>query len=152
APLAYLTAWRGLITRGRLRAGETVLVTGASGGVATAAVQIARLAGARVFAATTEAHVGRVRALGADAVYDRARQDISREVWRATEKRGVDVVFDSVGEAMWTGNVRALARGGRLVVYGATTGPKAESDLRLIFWKQLEILGTTMSNRHEFET
>lgn len=152
APLAYLTAWRGLITRGRLRVGESVLITGASGGVATAAIQIARLVGARVYAATTGEHVERVRELGADVVFDREKQDVSREVWSATGKRGVDVVFDSVGEAMWTGNLRALARGGRLVVYGATTGPNAESDLRLIFWKQLEIIGTTMSSRHEFET
>jgi len=152
APLVFLTAWRGLVTRGRLRAGESVLVTGASGGVGSAAVQIARLAGARVHAVTTTENVERVRALGADVVYDRTQVDYSKEVWRETGKRGVDVVLDSVGAAVWKQNVRALARGGRLVAYGATTGAVAETDLRQLFWKQLEIVGTTMSTRAEFET
>lgn len=152
SPLAFLTAWRGLITRGRLRAGETVLVTGASGGVATAAIQVAKLAGARVFAVTTTEHVDRVHALGADVVYDRTSVEFAKEVWRDTAKRGVDVIFDSVGEATWSANVRAVARGGRIVVYGATTGPRAETDLRQLFWKQFEVIGTTMSNSIEFRT
>ena len=150
APLAFLTAWRGLISRGGLGAGQDVLITGASGGVASAAIRIAGWVGARVFAVTSARHVGRVRALGADRVYDRTAQDFSREVWRDTERRGVDVVFDSVGEAVWEGCVRALARGGRLVTYGATTGPAVRTDVRIVFWKQLSILGTTMSNRREF--
>ncbi len=151
-PLVFSTAWRGLVDRGRVRPGEDVLVTGGSGGVATAAIQIARLAGARVFAVTTGENVERVRALGADVVYDRGQVDFSREVWKDTGKRGVDVILDSVGQATWTRNVRALARGGRLVVYGATTGPEAVTDLRVLFWKQAEILGTTMANRAEFDT
>lgn len=150
-PLAFSTAWRGLVHRGRLRAGEDVLVTGGSGGVSTAAIQIARLAGARVFAVTTGENVERVRALGANIVYDREQVDYSREVWKDTGKRGVDLILDSVGETTWKQNVRALARGGRLVVYGATTGPDATTDLRLLFWKQAEILGTTMAARAEFE-
>lgn len=152
APLVFLTAWRGLISRGRLRAGEDVLVTGASGGVSTAAIQIAKLAGARVFAVTTTENVERVRGLGADVVYDRNEVDFSREIWRDTGKRGVDLILDSVGSATWKQNLRAVARGGRLVVYGATTGPIGETDLRVVFWKQAEIIGTTMSNRREFET
>lgn len=150
APLASLTAWRALTTRARVRAGETVLVTGASGGVATAAIQIARHLGARVFAVTSTAHVERVARLGADIVYDRAHVDFSREAWRATGKRGVDVVLDSVGSAFFEQNMRALARGGRLVVYGATTGPQAMLDLRPLYWKQLELLGSTMSTPAEF--
>ncbi|HKJ93440.1 MAG TPA: zinc-binding dehydrogenase [Longimicrobiales bacterium] len=150
-PLVFLTAWRGLISRARLRPGESVLVTGGSGGVSTAAVQIARLAGARVYAVTSTPYVERVRALGADVVYDRNEVDFSKEAWKDTGKRGVDVVLDSVGEKTFTQCVRALAKGGRLVVYGATTGPKAELDIRQTFWKQIEVLGTTMSNRHEFE-
>jgi NADPH:quinone reductase-like Zn-dependent oxidoreductase len=150
APLAFLTAWRGLMTRGRLAAGESVLITGASGGVASAAVQIARRAGARVYAVTTTAHVEQVRQLGAHVVYDRTAVDFSRVLWRDTEKQGVDLVFDSVGAATWAQCVRTLGRRGRMVVYGATTGPRAELDLRQLFWKQLEIMGTTMSNRREF--
>jgi NADPH:quinone reductase-like Zn-dependent oxidoreductase len=152
APLVFLTAWRGLVTRGRLRAGESVLITGASGGVASAAVQIARHLGANVYAVSTGDNLARVRELGADVVYDRAKADYAKQLWADTGKRGVDVVFDSVGEAQWAQNVRSLARGGRLVVYGATTGHKAELDLRVVFWKQIEIVGTTMANQDEFET
>jgi NADPH:quinone reductase-like Zn-dependent oxidoreductase len=151
APLAFLTAWRGFISRGRLRPGEFALITGASGGVATAAIQIARHAGARVFAITTGDQVERVRRLGADVVIDRERQDFARELWIATGKRGIDVIFDSVGEALWRVNLRSLARGGRLVTYGATTGPAGDTDIRHVFWKQLEIVGTTMAGSAEFQ-
>ena len=150
APLVFLTAWRGLVTRARLRAGETVLVTGASGGVATAAIQIAKHLGAIVYAVTSSPWVERVRGLGADVVYDRLGDDWAKSLWKATAKRGVDVVLDSVGEAGFRAATRSLAKKGRLVVYGATTGPKAELDLRVVFWRQLEILGTTMAGRAEF--
>jgi len=150
APLVFLTAWRGLTTRGRLRAGETVLITGASGGVSTAAIQIAKHLGATVYAVTTARHIDRVKQLGADVVFDRETSDYSKEVWKATNKRGVDVILDSVGSATWKQNLRALAKLGRLVVYGATTGPIGETDLRLVFWKQLEIIGTTMATHAEF--
>jgi NADPH:quinone reductase-like Zn-dependent oxidoreductase len=152
APLVFLTAWRGLLTRGRLRAGETVVITGGSGGVSTAAVQIAAHVGARVLVVSTAAHADRLRELGAHEVYDRERVDFAQEVWRDTGRRGADLLFDSVGEALWTQALRSLARAGRLVSYGATTGPNAVSDLRQIYWKQLEILGTTMSTHAEFET
>lgn len=150
-PLPFSTAWRGLIGRAHLRAGEDVLITGASGGVATAAIQIARLAGARVFAVTTAENLERVWALGAHKVYDRGAVDYSKEVWKDTGKRGVDVILDSVGEATWPQNVRALARGGRLVTYGGTTGPNAVTDIRVMFWKQIELIGTTMATVEEFD-
>ncbi len=150
APLAFLTAWRGLVTRARLRDGEAILITGASGGVATAAIQIAKRLGAYVFAVTSTPWVDRVHELGADVVFDRSQSDYGKSLWDATGKRGVDVVFDSVGEATFRQNVRSLSRQGRMVVYGATTGATGEVDLRLVFWKQLEILGTTMSNQTEF--
>jgi NADPH:quinone reductase-like Zn-dependent oxidoreductase len=150
APLVFLTAWRALKTQGKVAPGSTVLITGASGGVATAAIQIAKHLGARVFALTTADNVESVRALGADVVYDRTAGDFSRQIWKDTNKRGVDVVLDSVGEAIWQQCIRALARGGRLVCYGGTTGPRAELDLRVLFWKQIEIIGTTMANRREF--
>jgi len=152
APLPYLTAWRGLVTRGRLQSGGSVLVTGASGGVASAAIQIARHIGARVFAVTTTDNVERTRSLGADFVYDRNQQpEFSKQLWADTGKRGVDVVFDSVGEPLWQQCVRSLARGGRLVVYGATSGYSVSLDLRVVFWKQIEVIGTTMATRSEFE-
>lgn len=151
-PLVYQTAWRGLVGRGRLEAGESVLVTGASGGVSTAAIQIAKHIGATVFAVTAGPEkAARVRELGADHVIDRLESDFSKEVWKATDKRGVDMAFDSVGEAVWPDLLRALARGGRLVTYGATTGPAGQVEIRLTFWKQLQIIGTTMSSVSEFD-
>lgn len=152
APLVYQTAWRGLLTRGRLAPGETVLVTGASGGVSTAAIQIAKHHGARVFAVTSgPENVHRVEALGADLVIDRLEEDFSRRVWAETGKRGADLILDSVGAATWEGCVRALARAGRMVVYGATTGPKGALNLARLFWTQTSIMGTTMATRAEFE-
>jgi NADPH:quinone reductase-like Zn-dependent oxidoreductase len=151
-PLVYQTAWRGLINRGRLRPGDSVLITGGSGGVSTAALQVAKLAGAQVFAVTAgEENVGRLAELGADLVIDRLKSDFSREIWKATGKRGVDLAFDSVGEAIWPDIIRSLTRGGRLVTYGATTGPEGHANIRLLFWKQLELIGTTMASRSEFE-
>jgi NADPH:quinone reductase-like Zn-dependent oxidoreductase len=151
-PISYMTAWRTLVTRAALRPGEDVLVIGASGGTALAAVQIARLMGARVFAVTKGAEkVERLRELGADVVYDRAEEDWSKAVFRDTGRRGVDVVVENVGAATWAGSVRALARGGRLVTYGATAGPKVELDVRSVFWKQIQVIGTTMASRGEFE-
>jgi len=152
APLVFGTAWRALIGQARLRAGETVLVTGASGGVASAAVQIARLAGATVYAVTSTPHVQRVRELGADVVLNRDEVDFSREIWQRTGKRGVDVVVDSVGEATFARALRCLARAGRMVVYGATTGPKGELDLRQLFWKQIRLIGSTMASEGQFRT
>jgi NADPH:quinone reductase-like Zn-dependent oxidoreductase len=151
-PVSYMTAWRALHARARLQPGEDVLVLGASGGTAIAAVQIALLAGARVFAVTSGAeNVARLRALGAAFVYDRSSEDWSKAVYADTGKRGVDVVVENVGEATWKGSVRALAQGGRLVTYGGTSGPKVELDVRVMFWKQLSVLGTTMASKAEFE-
>lgn len=151
-PLVYQTAWRGLVSRGKLQAGEYLLVTGASGGVSTAAIQIAKHVGATVFAVTSGPDkADRVRALGADHVIDRLESDFSKEVWKATEKRGVDMAFDSVGEAVWPDLLRSLARDGRLVSYGATSGAAGQVEIRLTFWKQLQIIGTTMSSVSEFK-
>lgn len=151
-PVSYQTAWRALVTRAALRPGEDVLVIGASGGTALATIQVAKLMGARVFAVTKGAdNVERIRALGADFVYDRGCEDFSRAVYFQTGKRGVDVVVENVGQPTWEQSLRALARNGRLITYGATGGSRVTSDLRLIFWKQLQVIGTTMASRPEFE-
>lgn len=150
SPLASLTAWRGLVTRARLAEGESVLITGGSGGVATFAIQIAHHLGARVHVLTTPAHEASVRALGAEFVHDRTDGEWSRGLWRATGKRGVDVIFDSVGAAIWNALIRSLAPGGRIVTYGGTTGAEVSTDVRLVFWRQLEILGTRMATPGEF--
>ncbi len=151
AGLVSVTAWRGLVTRGGLRPGDRVLVTGASGGVSTMAVQIARRAGAMVFAVTSGSqNVERVRALGADIVVDRTAGDLGKLLREATGRRGVDLVLDSVGGAVWEPLLKCLAPGGRLVTYGATAGHDAPTDLRRVFWKQLSILGTTMGSPADF--
>lgn len=151
APLVFLTAWRALITRGKLRPGEDVLILGASGGVATAAIQIAKLAGARVFAVTSSSErMEKARALGADWVVDRTQENWSNAVYQATNRRGVDLVLENVGAATWFDSLRSARKNGRIVTYGATTGPRPRTDIRYIFWKQLQIIGTTMSSHQEF--
>ena len=151
AALVGVTAWHGLMSRGRLRAGERVLVTGASGGVSTMAVQYAEAAGAEVFAVTSsDASARRIRELGAAHVFDRTACDWPREVYRATGKRGIDLCLDSVGAAIWPDLVRGLAVGGRLVTFGATTGAAGQVDIRVLFWRQLSILGSTMGTPAEF--
>lgn len=149
--LVGVTAWRGLVSRGALRAGDRVLVTGGSGGVATVAVQIARRAGARVFVLTSgPENCRRLEALGAHVALDRLAGDVKQTVRAATAPRGVDLVLDGVGEPLWGVLFRALAPGGRLVSYGATGGAVAQTDLRYVYWKQLSILGTTMGTPAEF--
>lgn len=151
AGLVYVTAWRALVTRGRLRPGERVLVTGGSGGVATAGVQIAAATGATVFAVTSGSeNVARLAELGADVVVDREEGALGSLVREATGARRVDLVLDSVGEAIWTDLIKALGVGGRLVTYGATTGPQAPLDLRHVFWKQLSVIGSTTGSPGEY--
>ena len=151
AGLAFVTAWRALVSRGGLRPGERVLVTGASGGVGTASVAIAVAAGAEVYAVTSGPdNVRRLRAMGATTVYDRNQVDFGRELWNDTGKRGVHLAYDTVGESIWPQCLRSLAVGGRLVTSGATTGSRGVTEIRLVFWKQLSILGSTMGTPAEF--
>ena len=149
-PLTFLTAWHMLMTRAKLKRGEDVLVLAAGSGVGQAAIQIAFLHGARVFAtAGTEDKLERARALGAFEVIHHHQQDIAEEIKRLTNKRGVDVVIEHVGEATWAKSVRSLARGGRLVTCGATTGPNGALNLSALFSKQLSILGSYMGTKGE---
>lgn len=151
-PLAAMTAWRMLVTRARLRAGETVLVHGVGGGVSVFALQIARLCGASLVIVTSgdPRKLDRAKELGADEVLDYGKVDVGRAVREITRKRGVDVVVDSVGAATWRHSLTAAAKRGRIVTCGATTGPNPEEEIRVIFWKQLDILGSTMGNDAEF--
>jgi len=149
--LVGITAWQMLITKGQLQAGEDVLIIGAGGGVNTAAIQIAKLAGARVLVVGSNADkLERAEALGADLLIDRSREDWPQAVFKLTKRRGVDVVVDNVGQASWRGSIRALRKGGRMLVVGNTTGPKFELDIRYIFVKQISILGSTMGARDDY--
>lgn len=147
-PLVFVTAWRMLINRGRLRAGEDVLVLGASAGVGIACIQIAKVAGARVFAAaSSEEKLALCRDLGADVLIDYSKEDVAKRIRQETGRRGVDVVVDYVGKDTWVKSLQSLSRGGRLVTCGATTGYNPEEDLRHIFFRQLEVIGSTMGSR-----
>jgi NADPH:quinone reductase-like Zn-dependent oxidoreductase len=151
-PLTFLTAWHMLIGIAKLISGETVLVLAAGSGVGQAAIQIAKTAGATVLAtAGSPAKLERARALGADAVIDHKRQDIAKEVKNMTAGRGVDIVIEHVGEATWEGSVRSLARGGRLVTCGATTGPRVAMDLRVLFARQISLCGSYMGTKRELQ-
>jgi len=152
APLVFQTAWRMLLTRGELSAGESVLVLGASGGVGHAAVQIADYAGATVYAtASTDEKLEHARSLGADHVVNYEEQEFDSWIRDVTGKRGVDVVVDHVGEATWDSSIRSLAKGGRLLTCGATTGARPETDVRRVFWNQLDVRGSTMATPGEVD-
>ena len=149
-PLTFVTAWHMLLTRAQLKRGEDVLVLAAGSGVGQAAIQIAFMHGARVFAtAGSEEKLERARSLGAYEVIHHHKQDIAEEIKRLTNHRGVDVVFEHVGEATWAKSVRSLARGGRLVTCGATTGSNGAVNLRALFGKQLSLLGSYMGTKGE---
>lgn len=149
--LSTLTAYRMLVSRARLAAGERVLIWGIGGGVAIACLQIAKLLGAHVTVTSgSEQKLERAQSLGADDVINHAGVDVGREIRARTGKKGVDVVVDSVGEATWSQSLGALGRRGRLVTCGATSGPMVTTDVRRLFWNQWSILGSTMGNDAEF--
>jgi len=146
-PLVYLTAWEMLVNKARVKPGDTVLVVAGSSGVGSAAVQIACMHGARVIATAGTTKLEKAKALGADMVLDHYRQDIAKEIRSLTDGRGVDIVVDHVGSATWQASLRSLAKGGQLVLCGATTGPEVKMDLRFLFLRQQTILGSTMGRR-----
>ena len=149
--LVALTAWRMLIHRARLRAGESVLVVGAGGGANSMAIQVAKLAGATVFVVASNAEkAATARELGADVVLDRSQVEWGSEIYKLTGKRGVDVVVDNVGRATLPTSMKAVARGGRIVIIGNTSGPQAEIDTRFIFGKQISLIGSTMGTHQDF--
>lgn len=144
-PLVFMTAWHALVERARVRLGETVLVHAAGSGVGTAAVQIAKLLGARVIAtAGSDAKLEKAKGLGADHVINYERQDFLQEVRNLTGRRGVEVVFEHVGKTTWERSILSACAGGRIVTVGATTGYDPPTDLRHVFYRQLSILGSTM--------
>ena len=149
--LATLTAWRMVVSRARVRAGDQVLIQGIGGGVALAALQICKSLGATVWVTSrSEEKLARARAIGADETIS-STADVAREVRARTGRRGVDVVIDSVGEATWAQSLGALGRAGRLVTCGGTSGPSVQTDVRRLFWNQWSILGSTMGNDAEFD-
>jgi NADPH:quinone reductase-like Zn-dependent oxidoreductase len=150
--LVYLTAWHSLITRGALQPGETVLIIGASGGVNTASIQIARHMGARVIVVgSSKEKLALAESLGAEVLIDRSRdENWSKAVYLATERRGAEVVVDNVGAGTLPLSLRAACKGGRILTVGNTAGPNVEVDNRFVFGKHLSILGSTMGTQADF--
>ncbi len=149
-PLTFVTAWNMLHHRAAMRAGEDVLIMGASSGVGTAGIQIAKQGGARVFAvAGSDEKLRKAKELGADFLLNYNTGDMAKEVRRLTDGRGVDIVFEHVGAAVWQSAIKSLGRNGRLVTCGATTGPKVEIDLRFFFTQQISVNGAYMGSRSE---
>ncbi len=153
AALVFHTAWHSLITRGKLQAGETVLMVGAGGGVNTAAIQIAKYAGAKVYVVGSNAQkLNRAEELGADVLIDRSKEDWSKAIFQLTNRRGVDVVVDNVGAGTIPLSLRAVRKGGRILTVGNTGGPKFEFDNRYMFSKHIALIGSTMGTRTDFAT
>ena len=150
--LATLTAWRMVHTRARVRKGEQVLIQGIGGGVAIAALQICKELGAKVWVtSSSDEKLEKAQKLGADHTLNNQTSDVAKEIRVRTNKRGVDVVIDSVGEATWSSSLGSLGKRGRLVTCGVSSGPKLETDGRRLFWNQWDILGSTMGNDAEFD-
>jgi NADPH:quinone reductase-like Zn-dependent oxidoreductase len=152
AGLVYITAWHSLIVRGGLQAGEQVLVIGAGGGVNTASIQIAKLAGCTVIVVgSSPQKCEQALSLGADHAIDRSADDAwAKAVYRLTGKRGVDVVVDNVGQATIGDSLRAVRRGGRVLIVGNTSGPLAQIDLRYLFGKHISLIGSSMGTTQDF--
>lgn len=151
-PLATLTAWRMMMTRAQVTAHDNVLIWGIGGGVAQAALQIAKHVGATVWVTSgSDDKLKRAQALGADHLLNHSEGDLGRVIRAKTGKRGVDVVIDSVGEATWSQSLIALGKRGRLVTCGGTSGPLVQVDVRRMFWNQWTLMGSTMGSNAEFE-
>lgn len=152
ASLVYVTAWHSLIKRGGLQAGESVLIVGAGGGVNTAAIQIAKLAGAGTIyvVGSSEEKLTQAQELGADVLINRNEENWGKAIFKATNRQGVDIVVDNVGAATFTSSLRALKKGGRLLTVGNTSGPTFEIDNRLLFAKHLSIIGSTMGTIQDY--
>ncbi|MHC4396387.1 MAG: zinc-binding dehydrogenase [Planctomycetota bacterium] len=146
--LSYLTAWRMLMTRAQLKSGETVLIHGIGGGVGLSALQLAKLAGAEVIVtSSSDEKLFRARQIGADYVINyEAVDDIAKCVIDITFGRGVDIIIDTVGTATWPVDFSAVRRGGKIVLCGVTSGPEASTNLQILYWNQLTILGSTMGS------
>ncbi len=151
--LPFLTAWQMVVHKARVQLGDTVLVQGAGSGIGVAAIQIAKLLGARVITtASTEDKLARARALGADVTIDYTKQDFVAECKQLTGKRGVDAVIEHVGGEVFAQSIKAVKNGGRVVTCGATAGFHPPIDLRHIFFRQVEVLGSTMGSKADLIT
>lgn len=151
APLVFLTAWSMMVTKGAIRPGEDVLILGAGAGVGTAAIQIAKMVGCRVIAtASSDDKLEKARNLGADILINYRKEEFDKRIREITARRGVDVVVDYIGADTWVQSLRSARKGGRVLTCGATTGFAPQEDLRHIFYRQVQVIGSTMGSHKEF--
>jgi NADPH:quinone reductase-like Zn-dependent oxidoreductase len=151
APLVFLTAWSMLVSKGNIRPGEDVLILGAGAGVGTAAIQIAKMVGCRVFAAaSSQEKLDQAARLGADFLINYKTDEFDKKIRDLTHRRGVDIVIDYIGADTWVRSLRSARRGGRVLTCGATTGFAPQTDLRQIFYRQVQVIGSTMGSHREF--
>lgn len=149
--VTYLTAWRMLFSKAQLKPWETVLIFGVGGGVSLAALQLAKMAGAKaIVTSRDDGKLKRALEAGADHAINAGEQDVAKAVLALTGGRGVDVVIENIGQAAWSSALKSLVRGGRLVTCGATTGDQPGADLRRVFIRQLQIFGSTLGSLGEF--
>jgi len=149
--LAHVTAWRMLMTRARIRPGETVLIHGIGGGVAVATLQFAKMTGAEVFVtSSSNDKLSHALRLGADHTLNYEKEDVPKWIESETSGRGVDVAVDAVGAATWPLDIACVRKGGRIVLCGITTGAKAETNLQALYWNQLNVMGSTMGSAEDF--
>lgn len=150
--LVFQTAWRMLTTRAQIQPADDVFIHGIGGGVSSAALQIAKLFGCRTFvSSSSQAKLRRAKEMGADHCINYKESKVVPEIFSRTGKRGVDVVVDSVGAETWKQSLQLVRKGGKILTCGATTGPNPETEIRLIFWKHIQIIGSTMGNRCEYQ-
>jgi NADPH:quinone reductase-like Zn-dependent oxidoreductase len=151
APLVFLTAWSMMVVKGNIRPGEDVLILGAGAGVGTAGIQIAKLVGCRVFAAaSSDEKLAQAKKLGADVLINYRADEFDKKIRDLTDRRGVDVVVDYIGADTWVRSLRSARRGGRVLTCGATSGFAPQTDLRHIFFRQLQVIGSTMGSHRDF--
>ena len=149
--LSFVTAWRMLMTRAQLKPGQTVLIHGIGGGVALSALKLVRLTGAEVIVtSSSDEKLARAKEIGADHTINYKAGDVARTVKEITGGRGVDVVVDTAGAATWPIDFSAIRPGGKIVLCGITTGPEATTNLRVLYWNQLTIMGSTMGSDEDF--
>jgi NADPH:quinone reductase-like Zn-dependent oxidoreductase len=150
--LSYVTAWRMLLTRAQVKPGESVLIHGIGGGVALGALQLAKRIGAEVFVtSSSNEKLSRARELGADHTINYEKESVAEWIRSHKGDRGVDVAVDAVGAATWPLDFTCVRKGGRVVLCGVTTGAKAETDLRTLYWNQLTVLGSTLGSTQDFQ-
>lgn len=150
-PLTFLTSYRMLFTKGKIKAGDRILIHGVSSGVSLASLTFSKISGCIVIITSSKDEaLLKAKEMGADFIINYKNENVFKRVMEITNGEGVDIVIDSVGKDTWLTSLRSVKKGGKVITCGATSGPDPQEEIRLIFWKQIEIYGSTMSSISEF--